>query len=59
MKRFLRFWAAAVARPRRSAGWCRLAVVDEVSNLLVAVRMDGAKFLSMTTATHKAMSAAS
>ena len=36
-----------------------IAVVDGAGHLVAFRRMDGAKFLSMTTATHKAQSAAS
>jgi glc operon protein GlcG len=36
-----------------------IVVVDEGGNIVASVRMDGAKFLSMKTATAKAVSAAS
>lgn len=50
---------AAVAKAE-AIGWhVDIVIVDEGGNLLAALRMDDAKFLSMQTATNKAMSAAS
>ncbi len=51
--------AAAVAKAEEIGWHVDIVIVDESGVLLAAVRMDEAKFLSMTTATHKAMSAAS
>ncbi len=50
---------AAVAKAEE-IGWdVNIVIVDESGVLLAAIRMDGAKFLSLTTATNKAKSAAS
>jgi uncharacterized protein GlcG (DUF336 family) len=51
--------AAAVAEATRIGHPVDIVVVDEGANVVACVRMDGAKLLSMTTATTKAASAAS
>ncbi len=51
--------AAAVAKAEEIDEPVDIVVVDEGGNVLACVRMDGAKLLSMHTATTKAVSAAS
>ncbi|MBN9433584.1 MAG: heme-binding protein [Bosea sp.] len=55
----LKALTAAVAKAEEIGWHVNVIIVDEGGNLLAAVRMDEAKFLSVATATHKAMSAAS
>jgi uncharacterized protein GlcG (DUF336 family) len=50
---------AAIAKALEIAQPVNIVVVDEGGNIVASVRMDGAKFLSMKTATAKAVSAAS
>ena len=55
----LRILRAAVDRAADMKVPQCIAIVDEGGNLLAFVRMDGAKFLSITTSQRKAMTAAS
>lgn len=50
---------AAIAKAQSIGHPVDIVVVDEGGNVVASVRMDGAKLLSMRTATAKAMSAAS
>ena len=49
---------AAIAKALEIAQPVNIVVVDEGGNIVASVRMNGAKFLSMKTATAKAVSAA-
>ena len=51
--------AAAAAKTEAMREPVDIVIVDEGGNVVASVRMDGAKFLSMYTATTKAVSAAS